>query len=331
VVSHRLITDRDHTVAPVILVDGHRAVASVPVRPGDRIELRQGSAVEPTVVRLVKLDPAAASSPGAAGAAGAAGSAGTGQPGLVATVPMGDVRAGLPDVERTLWHPGSAASQAERVGELSGEVVATSPVASASPVQPEADRVVALTFDDGPNPTWTPEVLRILGAERVPATFCDIGRWAWAHPELVRAEVAQGETVCDHTVDHDTTLNYASHARVAFEVGRGADLIEAAAGVRPRFYRPPAGVLSPDVIATAHARGLRVLTWSIDPSDYLVPPPDVLLSRILSQVRPGAVILLHDGGGFRGNTVGMLAQLIDTLRAEGYRFTTPAQEVPAAS
>jgi peptidoglycan/xylan/chitin deacetylase (PgdA/CDA1 family) len=72
-----------------------------------------------------------------------------------------------------------------------------------------------------------------------------------------------------------------------------------------------------------------VLTWSIDPSDYLVPPPDVLRSRILSQVRPGAVILLHDGGGFRADTIGMLAQLIDTLRAESYRFTTPAQEAPA--
>jgi peptidoglycan/xylan/chitin deacetylase (PgdA/CDA1 family) len=298
VVSHRLITDRDPAVAPVILVDGRPALATTPVRAGDRIELGQGSAVETTVVRSVNLV-AAGSAP--------------------------DPRSGLPDVERTLWNPGSAPLRAEQVGQLSGEVV-SSHVASATPAQPEAERVVALTFDDGPNPTWTPQVLRILGAERVPATFCDVGRLAWAHPELVRAEVAQGETVCDHTVDHDTTLDHAPHARVAFEVAQGADMIEAAAGLRPRFYRPPAGMLSPDVIATAHTDGLRVLTWSIDPSDYLVPPPDVLLSRILSQIRPGAVVLLHDGGGFRANTVGMLAQLIDTLRAEGYRFTTPAQE-----
>jgi peptidoglycan/xylan/chitin deacetylase (PgdA/CDA1 family) len=301
VVSHRLITDRDRTIAPAMLVDGHRAVDSTPVDPGDRIEVRSGSAVEPTVVRSVKL---------------------------VAAGPTPDT-SGLPDVERTLWHPVSASVQAQQVGALSGEVVSTWQVTAATPAQPEAGKVVALSFDDGPNPTWTPQVLRILGAERVPATFCDVGRWASAYPALVRAEVAQGETICDHTVDHDTSLDHDPHARVAFEVGQGADLVAAAAGVRPRFYRPPAGILSPDVIATAHSAGLRVLTWSIDPSDYLVPPPDVLLSRILSQVRPGAVILLHDGGGFRANTVGMLAQLIDTLKAEGYRFTTPAQATPA--
>ena len=107
-------------------------------------------------------------------------------------------------------------------------------------------------------------------------------------------------------------------------------MVDAATGVRPLLYRPPAGILSPDVIATAHARGLRVLTWSVDPSDYLMPPPNVLLARILSQVRPGAVILLHDGGGFRANTVAILTALIDTLEAQGYRFTTPAQEAPAA-
>jgi peptidoglycan/xylan/chitin deacetylase (PgdA/CDA1 family) len=160
--------------------------------------------------------------------------------------------------------------------------------------------------------------------------FCDVGRWVMARPDLVRAEVAQGDTVCDHTVDHDTSLDRAPHDRVAFEVGRGADLVDAAAGVRPLFYRPPGGILSPDVIATAHARGLRVLTWSIDPSDYLMPPPDVLLSRILSQVRPGAMILLHDGGGFRANTVAVLAPLIETLESQGYRFTTPSQESPVA-
>lgn len=298
VVSHRVVANRDASVAPVILVDGHPAAAASPVRPGERIVVTQGSAVEPTAVRTVRLtaDDDAAS------------------------------LAGLPDVERSLWHPGSPSHQAELVGALSGEVALTAPAVPATVARPETDKVVALSFDDGPNPSWTPQVLRILAAERVPATFCDVGRWASAHPDLVRAEVAQGETVCDHTVDHDTTLDRATHERVVFEVGRGADQVQSAAGVRPRFYRPPAGILSPDVIATAHAQGMRVLTWSVDPSDYLMPPSNVLLTRILSQVRPGAVILLHDGGGFRAGTVGVLAQLIDTLRSEGYQFTTPAQE-----
>ena len=298
VVSRRVITDRDPSVAPVIFVDGHLAAASTPVRGGERIVVTAGSAIEPMVVRSLRLAADERVTPSA----------------------------GLPDVERFIWHPGSPSHQAELVGALSGEVVLTGPVTPATNAQPETGKVVALSFDDGPNPTWTPQVLRILAAERVPATFCDVGRWAWVYPDLVRAEAAQGETLCDHTVDHDTTLDRASRERVVFEVERGADLIESVAGVRPRFYRPPAGILSPDVIATAHRQGLRVLTWSVDPSDYLTPPPDVLRARILSQVRSGAVILLHDGGGFRANTVGMLAQLIDTLKAEGYGFTTPAQE-----
>jgi peptidoglycan/xylan/chitin deacetylase (PgdA/CDA1 family) len=310
VVSHRLVKDGDASVAPLLLLDGQPAVASTPVRPGARIVVRKGSAVEPTTLRSVTL---------------VAGEAGTASPGLVAA---GSPGAGLPDVERSLWHPGSLARQAQLVGKVSGEVVATSPVTPATPAQPEVGKVVALTFDDGPNPTWTPQVLQILRTKGVPATFCDVGRWAWAHPDLVRAEVAQGDTVCDHTVDHDVSLDRAPHERVAFEVGRGADMVEAASGVRPVFYRPPAGILSPDVIATAQARGLRVLTWSVDPTDYLMPPPDVLLARILSHVRPGAVILLHDGGGFRANTVAVLPPVIDALIAQGYRFTTPEQEAP---
>jgi peptidoglycan/xylan/chitin deacetylase (PgdA/CDA1 family) len=203
-------------------------------------------------------------------------------------------------------------------------------VETASPAGQETDKVVALSFDDGPNPTWTPQVLQILQAKQVQATFCDVGRWATAYPELVRAEVAQGNTICDHTVDHDTTLDRAPHDRVAYEIAGGADLIVTAAGVRPSFYRPPAGMLSPDVVATAHAQRMRVLTWSVDPSDYLMPPPEVLLSRILSQVSSGAIILLHDGGGFRANTVAVLPVLIDTLRAQGYRFTTPYLDAPVA-
>jgi hypothetical protein len=254
VVSHRVITDRDPGVAPAVFVDGRPAVPSTPVQAGQRILVRKGSAVEPTVTRSVHLaaDERATPSPG------------------------------LPEVERSLWHPGLPSHQAQLVGALSGEVVMTGPVVPATAAQPETDKVVALSFDDGPNPTWTPQVLRILTTERVRATFCDVGRWVWAHLDLVRAELAAGETLCDHTVDHDTTLDHATHEQVAFEVDRGADLISGVAGVRPQFYRPPGGILSPDVIATAHAQGMRVLTWSVDPSDYLVPPPDVLLGRILS-------------------------------------------------
>ena len=235
---------------------------------------------------------------------------------------------GLPDVERTLWHPGRSALELDMVGSLSGEVRSRSVAGPPVPGQPESNKVVALTFDDGPDPQWTPAVLGILAQERVPATFCLVGIHVQAHPDLVRSELAQQETLCDHTLDHDEHLNRAQPARIAREVNAGADAIVRAAGVQTSFYRPPGGTLSPAIVDIAHQRGLRVLYWTVDSEDYLRPPPAVLLQRILAGVRPGAIILLHDGGGDRSHTVAILRPLIDTLRAQGYSFTTPAAEQP---
>jgi peptidoglycan/xylan/chitin deacetylase (PgdA/CDA1 family) len=91
-------------------------------------------------------------------------------------------------------------------------------------------------------------------------------------------------------------------------------------------YRPPANALSPFIIQVAHARHLRVLSYSVDPSDYRRPAAAVLLPRILARVRPGSIIVLHDGGGDRSQTVAVLKPLIDNLKAQGYRFTTVLDE-----
>jgi peptidoglycan/xylan/chitin deacetylase (PgdA/CDA1 family) len=214
------------------------------------------------------------------------------------------------------------------VGSVSGEIRSRSIAGPPVPGTPETNKVVALTFDDGPDPHWTPAVLQILAEERVPATFCLVGIHVQMHPEIVRAELAQHEALCDHTLDHDQHLNRAAPARIAREVNAGADTITGAAGVQPTFYRPPGGTLSPEVIDIAHQRGLRVLYWTIDSEDYLRPAPAVLLQRVLTGVRPGAIILFHDGGGDRSHTVAILRPLIDSLRAQGYSFTTPAAEQP---
>lgn len=240
--------------------------------------------------------------------------------------PVPATPSGLPDVERQLWHAPAPPREPMLVGELSGEIVASSRPPPPVAARPETDKVVGLTFDDGPDPRWTPQVLAILHDEGVPATFCLVGRLAVRFPELAVAEVAQGHTICNHTADHDETLDKAPHQRVVDEIGEGEDLVRAAAGVAPQFYRPPGGALSADVVAVAHANGLRVLYWSVDPSDYRRPPAPVLLQRIMSKVGPGGIILMHDGGGDRSQTVAALRPLIEALKAQGYRFTTPALE-----
>ncbi|MFN2606776.1 MAG: polysaccharide deacetylase family protein [Acidimicrobiales bacterium] len=292
VLTRRVVS---HT-SPYVTVDGGPALLSTPLRAGDRVQVSRGPDLTETLV--------------ARAAAGPAG--------------------GLPDVERQLWHPAPAPAPI-LVGALSGEVApASSPPAPPVPARPETAKVVALTFDDGPDPKWTPQVLAILADEKVPATFCLVGRLAARNPQLATAEVAQGHTVCNHTADHDEGLNKADHGRVVDEIGRGTDLVRAASGVTPQIYRPPGGTLSPDIISVAHANNQRVMYWSVDPSDYLRPPEPVLLQRILSKVGPGAIILLHDGGGDRSQTVAVLRPLIDALKAQGYGFTTPLGETPAA-
>jgi peptidoglycan/xylan/chitin deacetylase (PgdA/CDA1 family) len=294
VVTHRLLSANSTELQ--VFVDGRPAGLETRPRSGDHVQVEAPSGVEPVTAKY-----------------------------LFSTSP------GLPDVERTLWHPGRSALELDMVGSVSGEVRSRSIAGPPVTGQPEAGKVVALTFDDGPDPAWTPVVLNILAQEHVPATFCLVGIHVRAYPDLVRSELAQHETLCDHTLDHDEHLDRAPVGRVAREVNAGEDAIEAAAGVRTSFYRPPGGTLSPVVIEIAHQRGLRVLHWTVDSEDYLRPAPAALLQRILAGVRPGAIILMHDGGGDRSHTVAILRPLIDTLRAQGYGFTTPAAEQPLAT
>jgi peptidoglycan/xylan/chitin deacetylase (PgdA/CDA1 family) len=240
----------------------------------------------------------------------------------------GRIGPGLPDVERTVWHAGLAADFVARLqGQRAGDLVAR--FAGPIPARPDTTKVVELSFDDGPDPRWTPQVLAILRAEGIHATFSLIGVRAAQYPNLVRQELAMGETVCNHTLHHNEHLDREPLPIVAAEIGGGAAAIEAASGYDPTCYRPPAGRWSPTVIGVAHAAHERVLDYSIDPSDYLKPPPSVIIRRVLSKLTPGAVVVLHDGGGDRSRTVAMLKTLIDILKAQGYRFTTLTDEPPA--
>jgi len=227
---------------------------------------------------------------------------------------------GLPPVEDRIWISGGGTEDAQ-VGEHSGEVVSRSGAPEAAvPAHAETGMVVALTFDDGPDPRWTPAVLQILKDENVKATFCSIGYLAQRHPELVKAEFDAGHTVCDHSMHHMLNLPSRPHPQILDEVLQGADVDRTITGQNPLFYRPPGGNLNQDIIDTAHQRGLRVLKWSVDPKDYTKPPAPVILARVTAKVGPGAVILLHDGGGDRSQTVAMLKQLIDQLKQRGFTF-----------
>lgn len=182
---------------------------------------------------------------------------------------------------------------------------------------------VALTFDDGPDPKWTPQVLAALKAAGIHATFCMVGLWVVRYPQLVRAVVADGHVLCDHTINHDERLPHRSAAIIDAQLRVCADDIERVAGTRPRFYRAPGGQLSPAIIDTAHRLGMQVLGWSDDPKDWRHPPAAAITNYVIANLRPGAVVLMHDAGGDRSSTVAQLPALISRIKAMGYRFVTP--------
>jgi peptidoglycan/xylan/chitin deacetylase (PgdA/CDA1 family) len=225
----------------------------------------------------------------------------------------------------SLWHPGRGPVEQQSVGRLSGEVVSRAATGPAIPPAPEEGKVIALSFDDGPDPKWTPAILAILKDEGVPATFCVVGSSAKRYPDLLRAEVAAGHTICNHTMDH-AHLTKRTHDEMVAQMVDCSEVVTSAGLPPPTLLRAPYGETSPDVIDAAHAHQLEVLGWNVDPADYRKPAPDVIVARVLAQMKPGSVVLMHDGGGDRSKTVAALRPLIRTLKARGWSFSTPTQE-----
>ncbi|MFC4016669.1 polysaccharide deacetylase family protein [Micromonospora sp. GCM10011542] len=176
-------------------------------------------------------------------------------------------------------------------------------------------RTVALTFDDGPNPAWTPKVLSQLRAARVTATFCVVGREVQRHPDLVRRIVREGHQLCNHSWRHDMDLARRPVAEIRADLTRTNRAIEAAApGARVSYYRQPGGRWTPEVVAVAKDLGMRPLHWNVDPQDWGKPTAATITRRVHAAARPGAIVLLHDGGGDRAATLAACPHLIADLK-----------------
>lgn len=183
-----------------------------------------------------------------------------------------------------------------------------------------SDRVVALTFDDGPSP-YTPRVLALLHSVDAHATFFVVGLHVTQYPSFVKAETLSGNLVGNHTYSH-VDLEILANAAVLEQLAATQSAVHSAAGVTPRWFRPPYGAVDARVAELASSLGLQTVLWSVDPQDWLRPGVDAIAQRVLAQVRPGSVVLFHDGGGDRSETVAALSVVLSSLRAHGYRFLT---------
>ena len=183
---------------------------------------------------------------------------------------------------------------------------------------------IALTFDDGPNPYYTPQVLAILQQFGIKATFFCVGRQVARYPDLVKQEYTDGNLIGNHSWSHPN-LALLSGSEIVSQINLTSDTIQQAIGVRPTFFRPPYGVFNEKVLTQANLLSLTTIIWNDEARDWTMPGTDVIVSRILNLANDGAIILLHDGGGDRSQTIAALPTIITTLRSRGFQFVTLQQ------
>lgn len=178
---------------------------------------------------------------------------------------------------------------------------------------------VALSFDDGPFPL-TPQFVRMLKANGAVATFFMIGEQVTpTYRNALREELRNGDALGDHTWTHPDLLE---SDEVSSQLKGTRDVIRRETGYTPCVFRPPYGDYDVSVINTARSLGLATIMWEVDPSDYTLPGVSTIEQRVLSQARPGSIILSHDGGGPRQETLDAYPYIIRELRKRGYRFVT---------
>lgn len=185
-----------------------------------------------------------------------------------------------------------------------------------------AGKPIALTFDDGPWPNTTSQVLNILNKHNIKATFFVVGKQVQKYPQLTKQIAANGHAIGNHTWNHQ--YHQYSSAAASSEIDRTAQLVLKLTGIKTTLFRPPAGILTNGLVAYAQQKKYAVIMWSADSRDwrYRHTAPQGVLNTVLKDAKPGGVILLHDGGGDRSTTIQALPQLITQLKKRGYSFVT---------
>lgn len=186
----------------------------------------------------------------------------------------------------------------------------------------DASKAIALTIDDGPDPVYTPQVLRVLHRYGVTATFSMIGLHVAAYPHLARAVAEAGHHIANHTWTHSDLARKPVH-RVHTELAWTSHAIHSATGVHPQLFRAPYGAWSAAVIRQCGQMRMVPLDWSVDPRDWARPGVHHIVRTIMHDTHPGSIILEHDGGGNRAQTVQALGIVVPRLLREGYHFHTP--------
>ncbi|MEH7308768.1 polysaccharide deacetylase family protein [Neobacillus drentensis] len=189
------------------------------------------------------------------------------------------------------------------------------------------EKLVAITFDDGPHPVFTPQILDILAKYNAKATFFVAGNKVIRFPDIVKQEVKEGHEIANHTFQH--LYHNISSAKLSSELEETDKIIQKFTGFKPSLYRPVGGIYNDLIINTAIKNGKEVVLWNQDSRDWADPPVSQICNEITKGVKPGNIILFHDWHGSEFTqtcqTVKALGTILDFLHKEGYKFVTVSE------
>ena len=190
------------------------------------------------------------------------------------------------------------------------------------------DKVVALTFDDGPSPVWTPQILDELKKAGVKATFFMIGKYVEKHPQIARRVVEEGHDIGNHSYDHRVLIYYKMKT-LEREINDAERVIKDITGQTTHYFRPPKAWITYKEKEKIKQMGYKIILWTLNSKDWVTFDDKYMVRFLVHNVRPGDIILFHDGGGVfsteggdRHETVKTIPQLVEKLREKGYRFVT---------
>jgi peptidoglycan-N-acetylglucosamine deacetylase len=178
---------------------------------------------------------------------------------------------------------------------------------------------IALTIDDGPSPIYTPQILQILEQYKITASFSMVGKNVTYYPSVAREVADAGHVIVNHTWDH-ADLAPLTESQTRAEIANASDAIHTAVGQVPTIFRAPYGAWSKTTLEYCASANLMALDWSVDPRDWARPGVDEIVDNILRNTETGSIILEHDGGGDRSETVAALRIAFRRLLDEGYHF-----------
>jgi len=195
---------------------------------------------------------------------------------------------------------------------------------------PVKEPLIALTFDDGPHPEYTIQLLDVLDSYNVKATFFLVGNLMEKYPDIVKQIVARGHAIGNHTYSHPPNMELETHASVITELDRTDAVIKKITGMKTDLFRPPKGLVDGNLLSIAEQKGFKTILWTVCADNREAPTPELMAKRVTDRISPGAIILAHDGRyKSRWKDVAATPIIIERLIIAGYHFVTVPELIAA--